>query len=189
MIVNKILGNIRDYEAGERTVDPVWLEWYELEKKLLRKTSEAGEEVGIRLEDGSHAHGSTPEGHTHGSDEEGHIHGSDAEEHTHGIGAEGHGHSRPMEDGDILYADDSRVIVVRLLPCEVTVIPVHTMKEMGRLCFELGNRHLSLSIGDSQVTVPYDEPTFRYLEKLGFHPRKQEGTLDHVTLCRGHSHG
>ena len=36
MIVNKILGNIRDYEAGERTVDPVWLEWYELEKKLLR---------------------------------------------------------------------------------------------------------------------------------------------------------
>ena len=160
MIVNKILGNIRDYEAGERTVDPVWLEWYELEKKLLRKTSEAGEEVGIRLEDGSHAHGS---------------------------GAEGH--SRPMEDGDILYADDSRVIVVRLLPCEVTVIPVHTMKEMGRLCFELGNRHLSLSIGDSQVTVPYDEPTFRYLEKLGFHPRKQEGTLDHVTLCRGHSHG
>ena len=162
MIVNKILGNIRDYEAGERTVDPVWLEWYELEKKLLRKTSEAGEEVGIRLEDGSHAHGS---------------------------GAEGHSHSRPMEDGDILYADDSRVIVVRLLPCEVTVIPVHTMKEMGRLCFELGNRHLSLSIGDSQVTVPYDEPTFRYLEKLGFHPRKQEGTLDHVTLCRGHSHG
>ena len=106
MIVNKILGNIRDYEAGERTVDPVWLEWYELEKKLLRKTSEAGEEVGIRLEDSSHTHGS---------------------------GAEGH--SRPMEDGDILYADDSRVIVVRLLPCEVTVIPVHTMKEMGRLCF------------------------------------------------------
>ena len=180
MIVSEILGNIRDCEPGERTVDPVWLEWYELEKKLLRKTSAAGEEVGIRLKDSGHAHSSVPESHAHGSD---------AEEHTHGSGAGDYSYIRPMKDGDILYADDSRVIVVRLLPCEVTVIPVHTMKEMGRLCFELGNRHLSLSIGDSQVTVPYDEPTFRYLEKLGFHPRKQEGTLDHVTLCRGHSHG
>ena len=104
MIVNKILGNIRDYEAGERTVDPVWLEWYELEKKLLRKTSEAGEEVGIRWRTVAMPMAAPRKVHTHGSDEEGHIHGSDAEEHTHGSGAEGHGHSRPMEDGDILYA-------------------------------------------------------------------------------------
>ena len=46
------------------------------------------------------------------------------------------------------------------------------MIEMGRLCFELGNRHLSLKIDDDCVCVPYDHPTFEYLLKLGFNAEK-----------------
>lgn len=145
MVVEKVLGNINDYDLKDRQLDKVWLEWYELEKKLLKKTTESGEEVGIRVEH--------------------HLH-----------------------EGDILYADDARVLVVELLPCELTVVRVHTMQEMGRLCFELGNRHLSLAIEEHQVAIPYDEPTFLYLEKLGFQPEKKEDKFQHVTVCHAHGH-
>ena len=100
-----------------------------------------------------------------------------------GIRVENH-----LHEGDILYADDNRVVAVDILPCELTVIPVNTMQEMGRLCFELGNRHLSLSIEEHQVMVPYDEPTFQYLEKLGFHPEKREEKFQHFTVCHAHAH-
>lgn len=149
MLVEKILGNIKDFPVENRKVDKVYVDWYELDKKLLRKTSEAGEEVGIRLD-----------GHAHG-----HLH-----------------------EGDVLYADEKRVIVVDILPCELTVVDVHSMQEMGRLCFELGNRHLSLSIGEHQVSVPYDAPTFEYLTKLGFEPRKEEAKFSHFTVCHAHEH-
>lgn len=148
MLVEKVLGNIADYPAEGKNIEKVWVEWYELDKKLLRKVSETGEEVGIRLD--SHLH-----------------------------------------EGDVLYADENRVVAVDILPCELTTVEVHSMQEMGRLCFELGNRHLSLSIGEQEVRVPYDEPTFAYLEKLGFAPKKQIAKFTHVTVCHahGHSHG
>ena len=144
MIVEKILGNRSDYPVNGRTIDQVGLEWYELEKKLMRKKTESGEEIGIRV-------------------------------------------SEHMKDGDILYADDTRLIVVDVLPADLTVVPVATMQEMGRLCFELGNRHLSLSIGEKEVSVPYDEPTFLYLAKLGFKPEKKKEKFTHFTVC--HAHG
>lgn len=151
MIVTKILGNINDFPLQNRTVDKLFVEWYELDKKLLRKTSEAGEEVGIRL-----------------SEDEGF-----------------HGH---FHEGDVLYADDTKVTIVDILPCELTVTEVSSMKEMGRLCFELGNRHLSLAIEEGKVSVPYDEPTFLYLKKLGFAAEKRTEKFTHFTVCHGHEH-
>ena len=149
MVVDKVLGNCKDFPIGDRKTEKVFLEWFELDKKLLRKTTEAGEEIGIRLE-----------------------------EH-------GHGH---LHEGDILYVDTQKVIVVDLLPCELTVVNVNSMKEMGRLCFELGNRHLSLAITDTQVSVPYDEPTFSYLVKLGFTPERVTEKFSHFTVCHAHGH-
>lgn len=145
MIVEKILGNRKTYAIGNRKIDTVGIEWYESEKKLLRKTTVSGEEIGIRI-------------------------------------------STPIQDGDVLYADDSRAIVAEILPSELTVVHVYTMREMGRLCFELGNRHLSLSIGENEVSVPYDEPTFAYLAKLGFAPEKKFAKFTHFTVCHAHGH-
>ena len=79
-------------------------------------------------------------------------------------------------------------MAVDILPCELAAIDVETMQEMGRLCFELGNRHLSLSIKEHQVLVPFDEPTFLYLEKLGFHPQKRMEKFSDYTICHAHGH-
>ncbi len=146
MRINEILGNLQDFPLQGRRVDTVSLEWFELEKKLLRKTTAEGEELGITV-------------------------------------------SSPLKDQDVLYADEEKIIAVRQLPCTLTVTPVDSMQKMGRLCFELGNRHLSLAIEADHVTVIYDEPTFLYLQKLGFAPEKKEGLFTHYTVCHGHSHG
>ena len=143
MVINKVLGNISDVNVECNQLDKVYIEWYELDKKLMRKVSEFGEEIGIKVDVG-------------------------------------------LKEGDILFQDDSKIIVVETLPTSLTSIHVDTMKEMGRLCFELGNRHLSLSIGENVVKVPYDEPTFLYLDKLGFNPQKEEARFVDYTVCHGH---
>ncbi len=154
MVVKEILGRLPAYPAGARKVEKVYLEWFELEKKRLRKTLESGEEIGICLD------------------------ASDTQSHSH----------THLHEGDVLYADEERVIAAAVAPCELTVVEVTGMIEMGRLCFELGNRHLSLKIEENRVTIPYDDPTFHHLEKMGFCPEKVECSFTHFTVCHGHGH-
>ena len=45
MIIEKVLGNRKTYPIENRKIDTVGIEWYESEKKLLRKTTAAGEEI------------------------------------------------------------------------------------------------------------------------------------------------
>lgn len=54
MMVEKILGNIKDMDGAERednSIDCVNIEWYEVHKKTLHKFSREGVEVGIRREE------------------------------------------------------------------------------------------------------------------------------------------
>lgn len=148
MVLEQCIGNLESFNVKDRLVDTVNIEWFELDKKLLRKKTSSGEEIGIRIQ-------------TH------------------------------LHDGDVLYADETRVIAIDVLPCELVAVSVELMTEMGRLCFELGNRHLSLAIEEHCVTIPYDEPTYLYLKKLGFHAEKVVDKFTHFTVCHahGHSHG
>lgn len=51
-----------------------------------------------------------------------------------------------IQDGDVLAETDDKRYYARMKTAQLIEIPVHSMKEMGRLCFELGNRHLSLKV-------------------------------------------
>lgn len=93
-----------------------------------------------------------------------------------------------LRQGDVLFEDEQKIVAVDIPLCPLTVIEVHSMEEMGRVCFELGNRHLTLQIEAHKVKTPYDEPTFAYLEKLGFAPRQEMGRFESFTECKGHGH-
>ena len=95
---------------------------------------------------------------------------------------------QPLNDGDILFEDDSRIIAVEIAPCDLISVKVSSMTEMGRLCFELGNRHLSLSISEDTVKCQYDVPTFEYLKKLGFKVEKTHEKFAGYIECRAHAH-
>lgn len=148
MVTDKVLGNLENFTVNSREVDKVYMEWFELEKKRIKKQTDRGEEIGIVVPADVH-----------------------------------------LKNHDVIYADQEKIIAIEQLPCELTVVRVDTMKQMGRLCFELGNRHLSLAISDNEVRVVYDEPTFLYLKKLGFDAEKKRGLFENYTVCHAHGHG
>ena len=147
MVAEKILGNIQD-KTQKKAIIPVAFEWFELEKKRIKKTAEDGTEFGISI----------PE---------------------------------VLKEGDILGETESALYVVQIIKTRLIHIHVHKMQEMGRLGFELGNRHLSLKITEQDVYVPYDEPTFSYLAKLGFEVEEVTEAFTDFIQCKahGHSHG
>lgn len=142
MVAQKIYGKIG---KTNKRVDTVLIEWFERDKKLLRKTTSSGEDIGIKIN------------------------------HT-------------LNEGDIIFEDDEKIIVIEIAPSDLISVEISGIKEMGRLCFELGNRHLSLAISDSCVKCPFDEPTFEYLGRLGFNAKKVHEKFVDYTECKGHSH-
>lgn len=142
MITEKIYGKLG---STDKAVEKVTVDWFERDKKLLRKTTSGGEEIGIKID-------------------------------------------VPLNDGDIIYEDDRRVIVVEIAPCGLISVNIPSIESMGRLCFELGNRHLSLSISEDCVKCPFDEPTFEYLKRLGFAVSRVHEKFTGYIECRAHAH-
>ncbi|MCD7824555.1 MAG: urease accessory protein UreE [Clostridiaceae bacterium] len=91
-----------------------------------------------------------------------------------------------LHQGDVLAETESSIYAVRILPARQIKVLVHSRKEMGRLCFELGNRHLSLQIEEDEVRVPYDAPTFAYLKKLGFSAEEVTEAFTDFIVCKAH---
>jgi len=50
MLVEKVIGNINDEQFKNKNIDYVDIEWHEAFKKLHKKTSQSGIEVGIKLD-------------------------------------------------------------------------------------------------------------------------------------------
>lgn len=50
MLVEKVIGNINDEQFKNSNIDYVDIEWHKAFKKLHRKTSQSGIEVGIKLD-------------------------------------------------------------------------------------------------------------------------------------------
>ena len=141
MISEKIIGKLAE---TDKAVETVTIEWFERDKKLLRKITSGGEEIGIRID-------------------------------------------IPLNEGDIIYENAEKIVAIEIAPCELISVQVSSMQEMGRLCFELGNRHLSLSIGENCVKCPYDEPTYEYLKRLGFSVSKTCEKFAGYIECKAHT--
>ncbi|MDR0904660.1 MAG: urease accessory protein UreE [Oscillospiraceae bacterium] len=144
MLIEKIVGSGSTPAVGVR-VDTVNFEWFEQSRKVMKKISSAGEEIGLRL-------------------------------------------TEPLRDGDVLYEDATRAVVASQNPCELIRVEVRDMREMGRVCFELGNRHLPLSISEDNVKTPYDAPTFEYLARLGFVCSRVNEKFTGFTEVKAHAH-
>lgn len=51
MICEKILGKLQDFECGKKEIEYVEIEWHEAFKKIHRKVTDHGREIGIRMDD------------------------------------------------------------------------------------------------------------------------------------------
>ncbi|WP_295120571.1 urease accessory protein UreE [uncultured Chitinophaga sp.] len=96
-----------------------------------------------------------------------------------------------LEQGDILFMDETTVIIVNIISCTAIAIEPRTMVEMGTVCYEIGNKHLPIFLQDEEVLIPYEEPLFRWLQAAGFAPEKKERQLRNMLKSNvtPHSHG
>lgn len=73
-----------------------------------------------------------------------------------------------LAQGDILYEDDTLIIAVDILPCDVLVIKPANLFEMASVCYEIGNKHLPLFFEKEEVLAPFELPLFRLLSTQGY---------------------
>ena len=132
MLCEKILGRADQTDLSGRQLDYVNIEWFEAFKKIHKKVTDKGEEVGIRLDDTVL--------------------------------------SRGLYEGDILYLDKERALVVHTPKCMVIRVKVDENHPhmAAKVCYEIGNRHAPLFYGEEEnkFITPYNEPMYLMLEKL-----------------------
>jgi urease accessory protein len=96
-----------------------------------------------------------------------------------------------LTQGDVLYEDDTFIIAVEILPCEVLVIKPANLFEMASVCYEIGNKHLPLFIDKEELLVPFEMPLFRLLSAQGYaikqDKRKLLQPLKTTVAPHGHS--
>ena len=49
MITEKIIGKLDENFKNEKKIEYVSVDWFERDKKLLRKTTDSGEDIGIKI--------------------------------------------------------------------------------------------------------------------------------------------
>ncbi|MFZ5596879.1 MAG: urease accessory protein UreE [Bacillota bacterium] len=99
-----------------------------------------------------------------------------------------------FRDGDILYAGDGIVIAIKLQEAEVLVAYPRNCREMGAVCYQLGNRHFPLMILADSVICPYDHTLVPVFDRLEINYRRekrrfQEDDRQGEYQSPGHHHG
>jgi urease accessory protein len=96
-----------------------------------------------------------------------------------------------LQQGDIVWMDNKKAIVIDIIPADAIVLQPATMKDMATVCYEIGNKHLPLFLEGDDVLAPYEEPLFRWLEAKGYNPVKKQRRLTNMLRSNiiPHEHG
>ncbi|MBL78634.1 MAG: urease accessory protein UreE [Nitrosomonadaceae bacterium] len=93
-----------------------------------------------------------------------------------------------LSQGDILFRDDKKAIMINIRECEVIVVNPTSLLEMGTVCYEIGNKHAPLFIQNNQILIPFEEPLFKWLTASGYHPLKETRQLNNMLRSTQASH-
>jgi urease accessory protein len=148
VILEARVGHVSTHSLDGRTVERIRLSSDDLAKRLLRVTTEAGREVGIRLPEGTE-----------------------------------------LTDGDILWMDEQVAIVIDILPEELLVVAPRSLREMGEVAHQLGNRHIPVQFTDDLLLVQYDYLVERLLQELEVPYRRETRKVTRPFRHVGHHHG
>lgn len=90
--------------------------------------------------------------------------------------------------GDILYEDDDSIIAIRTELEQVLVIKPSNMKEMGKIAFEIGNRHTPCIIQDYEILIRYDHTFEKVLREVGIGYETTKRRFTKPFKYHGHQH-
>jgi len=92
-----------------------------------------------------------------------------------------------LEDGEILYMDEERYIIVQAAKEDVLCVFPGDPAEFACTAYEIGNRHLPIAICLHSVMTIFDELLESKFKKVGL--RCERGHMPFEPIQRGHAHG
>lgn len=95
---------------------------------------------------------------------------------------------RDLVAGDVLYMDDKNMIVIDVLSDDLLVIQPRSIKEMGTIAHQLGNRHLPAQFEDRDMLVQYDYLVEELLQQLEIPYQREDRKVKQAFRHIGHSH-
>jgi urease accessory protein len=96
---------------------------------------------------------------------------------------------KDLIDGDILYMDDRNMIVISVTSDDLLVIHPTSLKQMGEIAHQLGNRHLPAQFEDKVMLVQFDYLVEELLKQLEIPFSREDRKVKRAFRHIGHSHG
>lgn len=94
-----------------------------------------------------------------------------------------------LTDGDILYMDGQIAIVVSVTADDLLVIRPDSIKQMGEIAHQLGNRHLPAQFEEVEILVQYDYLVEELLQQLNVPYSREKRKVKQAFRHIGHTHG
>lgn len=92
-----------------------------------------------------------------------------------------------LQYGDILYQDDTNMIIIDVNSEDLLVIKPRTLQEMGDIAHQLGNRHLPAQFTETEMLVQYDYLVESLLKDLGIPYSHEDRKVNQAFRHIGHS--
>lgn len=93
-----------------------------------------------------------------------------------------------LQYGDILYQDETNMIIVDVNSEDLLVIKPRNLQEMGNIAHQLGNRHLPAQFTETEMLVQYDYLVESLLQDLGIPYSHEDRKVNQAFRHIGHSH-
>ncbi len=93
--------------------------------------------------------------------------------------------------GDVLVAEDGGLIVVQAQNESLVRVTADTATDLARAAYHLGNRHVTVEVGEGFLQLQYDPVLVQMLSRLGVHTASvnQAFNPEHGAYGGGHKHG
>lgn len=96
--------------------------------------------------------------------------------------------NRELVDGDVLFMDESNMIVVHVLADDILTIQPIDIQQMGEIAHQLGNRHLPAQFEGRDMLVQYDYLVEELLQQLNIPYKREKRKVKQAFKHIGHSH-
>lgn len=96
--------------------------------------------------------------------------------------------NRELIDGDVLYMDEKNMIVVSVKEDDLLTIMPTSIKQMGEIAHQLGNRHLPAQFEGDEMLVQYDYLVEELLQQLSIPHKREKRKVKQAFRHIGHSH-
>jgi urease accessory protein len=97
--------------------------------------------------------------------------------------------NKDLVDGDILHMDEKNMIVISVKEDDVLVIMPTSIRQMGDIAHQLGNRHLPAQFEGDEMLVQYDYLVEELLKQLKVPYKRENRKVGQAFRHIGHSHG